>query len=233
MTTAKENHLKEIWKSPPSLKCPRVEVSNLGRMRTLDYERHFTRLGEKRVNRIKGKILSPAKDTRGRYIIGGGIVRKAWLGKCFMLHRLVAECFVHNPNQEGFKLVFFKNGNIADCRASNLEWGDRKDWGRVNRGRHVSCKIKVLCNGVEIGEYYGSGETARALGVTRQSVCQAMSRGILCKGFQLVKTSCTSQKPRMSVEDIRDKPQSRITDLDIPIELFTRERIDLKYKAVF
>lgn len=30
---------KEVWKSPPSIRCTRVEVSNLGRIRVLPRDR--------------------------------------------------------------------------------------------------------------------------------------------------------------------------------------------------
>ena len=37
-----------------------------------------------------------------------------------MIHRLVAEYFVPNPNN--YTIVHHKNGNKLDCRAENLEW---------------------------------------------------------------------------------------------------------------
>ena len=46
----------EIWKSPPSLKRTWIEVSNLGRIRTLNHESRFYRLGYgERI--VKGRLL--------------------------------------------------------------------------------------------------------------------------------------------------------------------------------
>ncbi|RTL05382.1 hypothetical protein EKK58_08270 [Candidatus Dependentiae bacterium] len=36
------------------------------------------------------------------------------------VHRLVAEKFIPNPN--GYEHVMFKDGNVKNCSADNLEW---------------------------------------------------------------------------------------------------------------
>lgn len=41
-------------------------------------------------------------------------------GKTFTLHRVLAQCFVDNPNN--YNVVNHKNGNKWDCSISNLEW---------------------------------------------------------------------------------------------------------------
>ena len=67
MNTGKINKSKEIWKSPPSLNKWWVEVSNLGRVRTLDHESTFTRFSKKQCRISYGRIKKLSKDTRGRY----------------------------------------------------------------------------------------------------------------------------------------------------------------------
>jgi hypothetical protein len=51
-----EREIEEIWKSPPSLDMPWVEVSNLGRIRTLDHKCLFSRMGKKQMRQRKGRI---------------------------------------------------------------------------------------------------------------------------------------------------------------------------------
>ena len=36
------------------------------------------------------------------------------------IHRLVAEKFI--PNPEGYEFIMFKDGNVKNCSADNLEW---------------------------------------------------------------------------------------------------------------
>jgi HNH endonuclease len=71
------------------------------------------------------RLLRPSPQTKG-YLqvpltLAGGI-RKAQL-----LHRLVAQHFVHNPDPTRKLFVNHKNGNKNDCRACNLEWVTAKE----------------------------------------------------------------------------------------------------------
>lgn len=67
-------------------------------------------------NRETGKILKPI------YQHGYPIVRLRYQNISYprLVHRLVAQCFIPNPNN--YPIVNHKDENPANCNADNLEW---------------------------------------------------------------------------------------------------------------
>ena len=90
------------------------EVSDLGRVRSLDRTVHFRDNKGKRD--YKGKIL------KQKYHNGYPVVNILKNKHCYTInvHRLVAETFI--PEIEGKTWVNHKNGIKADNKVSNLEW---------------------------------------------------------------------------------------------------------------
>ena len=129
MGTAKRKQ-KEIWKSPPSLNRPWVEVSNLGRVRTLDHIEECFIEGKMVKRKREGKIREICCDTKGRpeiqfHFFPQGSDKKE--NKGYLIHRLVAECFVKNPYPKDYKYVYNKDGDPTNCKAENLVWGNREN----------------------------------------------------------------------------------------------------------
>lgn len=89
----------EIWKTIQGF-AGRYQVSNLGRIRT------------------KRKVMKPFTNNNGYDCIkfAGGAQ------KHFLVHRLVAEYFVQNPNPFEFTVVNHKDFNRRNNIAENLEW---------------------------------------------------------------------------------------------------------------
>lgn len=84
------------------------EVSNFGRVRSTSY---------------KGvKILTPSKTKRGYLNVIFCINQKK---EHKLVHRLVAEAFIDNPNS--LKTVNHKNGNKSNNNVENLEWCSQED----------------------------------------------------------------------------------------------------------
>ena len=118
------------------------EVSNLGRVRSLDmYVK--SRYGNYRLH--KGKVLSPAKDTNG-YLF----VNLTYNGKhnTIRVHRLVALTFI--PNPDNLPEVNHKDEDKSNNRVDNLEFCDRKY--NINYG---SRKDKVKDTKIKNGYWTG------------------------------------------------------------------------------
>lgn len=101
--------MQEIWK-PIEGTDGKYEVSNTGKVRSLNYRGH-------------GKTQELKPWDNGGYLrvnlsINGKKVN-------FLLHRLVAEAFI--PNPEGKPEVNHLNGDKKKCCADNLEWSTRKE----------------------------------------------------------------------------------------------------------
>ena len=199
-TVRKDELTKEIWKSPPSLNKWWVEVSNFGRVRTLPHTISFVRLGKTEERLEPGCTRKCTHDSRGRLQIFLS------QGVGFLVHRLVAECFVENPNPARYNYVFFKNGNISDCRANNLQWGDRQDKGYLMRGKYAHNLITIYDNGIKAGEFRGLGEAARALGCTKQAVDIAVKTNRPCRGFGVKSVPLGGEKIKQ--RDIADGRKS-------------------------
>lgn len=102
----------EIWKVIPNYE--NYQVSNLGNIKSLSREvknRWNTRV-------VKETLMNPVLRTDGYYSIN---LRKQTKPKSFLIHQLVAICFLnHKPN--GLELVVnHKNFIKTDNRLENLE----------------------------------------------------------------------------------------------------------------
>ena len=106
----------EEWKSIPGYEGL-YEVSNLGRVRSLD---RYVKTCYEAYKLHKGKILSPAKDKNG-YLK----VHLCYNGKhnIIRVHRLVAQAFLLNP--DNLPEVNHKDEDKTNNSVDNLEWCDR------------------------------------------------------------------------------------------------------------
>lgn len=105
----------EIWKSIKGYEGL-YEVSNHGKVRSIDKVVEYAWRGQTKKAAKKGKVLTPVK--RDEYL--GVSLSKEGKRKSFLIHRLVAEAFVENP----FNLpqVNHKDENKFNNNVSNLEW---------------------------------------------------------------------------------------------------------------
>lgn len=93
--------MTEIWKDIKNYEGL-YQVSNLGRVKSLR----------------RNKVLSPSLTTKKEYL--GVSLCKNGKPKRFMVHHLVAEHFI--PNPDGYKIINHKDENKTNNKSSNLEW---------------------------------------------------------------------------------------------------------------
>lgn len=94
------------------------QVSNLGNVRSLDRKiKQKNKNGEFQYVTYKGKILKIQKQKNGYLTID---LHKRNKFKRKLIHKLVAEMFIPNPNN--YKCVNHKDSNIQNNRMDNLEW---------------------------------------------------------------------------------------------------------------
>lgn len=93
------------------------QVSNMGRVRSLDRYK-TTRNRYKTIQaKIKGQLLKPSINGDGYYQV---TLSKNDEHLITRIHRLVAQTFI--PNKDNKTQVNHINGNKLDNRAENLEW---------------------------------------------------------------------------------------------------------------
>lgn len=113
--------MEEIWRPVVDYEG-RYEVSNLGRVKSLNWHR----LGEER-------LMSPSINGRGYRTV---VLTKNGTGGTKSVHRIVAKAFISNPNnlpcvnhKNENKLdnfVYVNEDGSVDLVKSNLEWCDFK-----------------------------------------------------------------------------------------------------------
>ena len=102
-----DEHIDEIWRV--ILGYPTYEVSNLGRVRRITTGRI-----------LKNGRLPAWRNKNLPYARVGLSVRGTKAPKGFMVHKLVANAFVPNPDNK--PCVNHINHDPFDARAANLEW---------------------------------------------------------------------------------------------------------------
>jgi hypothetical protein len=108
--------MEEIWQAAPGQEW-RLEVSNLGRVRTLPTVRHGVRNGVPNVQRKSGRELRPFLNHSGYPTIS---LQHEGKRPKFFVHRFVALAFV--PGYFDGATVNHIDGDKTNNRADNLEW---------------------------------------------------------------------------------------------------------------
>lgn len=123
--------MKEIWRDVPKWDTY-YEVSNLGRVRSLDRcLKVLNNQGKVHIKFFKGKILSPTIKSKGYLAVNLVASGKRRQSKC--VHQLVLLAFV-GGRIESFHACH-NNGNRIDNRLLNLRWDTAKS-NMLDRSKH-------------------------------------------------------------------------------------------------
>lgn len=169
--------MKEKWK-PITETNGIYEISDLGNIRTIDRYAKVCGGGQRLV---KGGIKKTTMCVNGYLELQASINGKR---KIFMVHRLVAQYFIPNPNN--FPEVNHKDENPQNNCVDNLEWCTPKY--NCNYGtRNQRCMEKVIKKPVKqlslkgelIATYPMISVAMRKTGVDATQICR------VCKGKNL------------------------------------------------
>lgn len=143
--------MSEVWKDIPGYEG-KYQVSNLGNVRSLKYNKTS-----------KVQNLKPALLNSGYLFIG---LSKDNHCKQFLVHRLVAEAFVPNPDL--LEQVNHKDKNRQNNTANNLEWCDCRYNIMYEKGFAVYC--------VELDRIFDCASTAeRETGICGRCILKCCS----------------------------------------------------------
>lgn len=156
----------EIWKAHPDI--PGIEVSTLGRVRTLD----MVVSSEKYTRFFKGRVLKQPKSSSG-YLQVSIKINGKWTTQ--RVNRLVAQAFI--PNPDNLPQVNHKNCVRDDNRVENLEWCTASYNRRYQEKFGISSTearghplFAINLTTLEISLFRSQGEASRILGVSRTDI---------------------------------------------------------------
>ena len=154
------------------------KISNQGRVLSL---------GNGNSNNSKERILKPLKHKNGYLKV---ILSKQGKIKNYLIHRLVCEAFLPNPNN--LSEINHRDEDKTNNFIQNLEWctreynsnyGTRTERTRLLNTNHPNTSKKVMC--VETGLIYPStNEVQRQTGFSKSSISMCCNgKQKTCSGF--------------------------------------------------
>ena len=153
--------LVEVWKSIMGYEGL-YEVSNLGRVRSLD--REIVRYNGTHIKRGKMKaICNISNGYKGVNLCKDG------KQKTHKVHRLVAQAFLPNPNN--LPQVNHKDEDKTNNRVDNLEWCNNEY--NINYSWAIPIMSLNPING-EVIKYASSVEASSVTGINKSSICMVL-----------------------------------------------------------
>lgn len=152
----------EIWKDIKGYEGL-YQVSSLGRVRNIGNNKHTPY--------YKGKTKTLYND---RGYLRVHLYKNQKIKTC-LVHRLVAEAFLPNPNN--YKEVNHKDENPSNNMAKNLEWCDRaynNNYGTRNKrvSEKLSIPVKRISKTGDVTIFESMHEAAKVTGFSVAHICR-------------------------------------------------------------
>ena len=183
--------MEEIWKDVEGYEGI-YEVSNLGRVRSLDHKaRHVSRMGREFEVTYKGRIRKLWANENG-YLFA--TFKDNGKLKTYRVHRLVAEVFIPNPDNLPF--INHKDENPSNNRVDNLEWCTHEynvRYGttimriRDTQLKRANAVLQLDMEGNVLGKFMSLERAAEAMGCSTQlikRVCDNKPHCHTAKGYR-------------------------------------------------
>lgn len=157
----------EIWKDVVGYETL-YQVSNLGRVKSLDMKLPYKRHSKTTFRIRKGKILTPATMKNGYLRVE---MSRNGIHKLNLVHRLVAQAFI--PNINNYREINHINCNKSDNRIENLEWvssSQNKIHAIENKLYKIEKQILQIKNGIVIKEWKSAMQVYKELGYLPQNI---------------------------------------------------------------
>lgn len=157
------------------------EINELGQVRSVD---RIVKLKDGSIRKRQGKKLKLFVNKLGYSTIR---LQKNGIAKTYLVHRLVAEAFL--PNPDSLLEIHHLNHDRKDNRIQNLMWVSRSEqrdehW-RAAQSKTKGNRLRVVGNGID--KIYNSAKAVeRELGVNRYDVMR-VAKGIYkkTKGYKI------------------------------------------------
>lgn len=154
----------EIWKDVEGY--PNYMVSSMGNVKSLNY----------RGNTGKEKMLKYDNNKGYNRVL----LYKDGKYKKYMVHRLVAQAFIPNPNN--YPIINHKNENTIDNRVENLEWCTHQyntNYGSRSKKFAISNSIPILQftkEGNFVKKWDSATQVQKELGFDKSGINQNLKR---------------------------------------------------------